>query len=173
MIAARFRAVPRRLLSLLLALIVPALAAAAETARVTRVVDGDTIQVQLAGVKEVVRLIGVDCPELHHPQRPVEAFAREAASFTRDAALGHKVKLEGGQGTRDRDRYGRLLRYVFLEDGTLLNEHIVSSGFGHVLTRYPFDRMEAFRKAERTAREKERGLWAPNDQPFTDAVPGN
>jgi micrococcal nuclease len=59
-----------------------------------------------------------------------------------------------------KDRYGRTLAYVFLDDGTLLNAEIIRQGYGHALTRYPFSRMEEFRRLERDAREQRRGLWA-------------
>jgi len=102
----------------------------------TRVVDGDTI---ILDGKERVRLIGVDTPETKHPKKPVQYFQRK-------------------------DKYGRTLAYVFLEDGTFLNAEIIKQGYGFAYTRYPFKYLEEFRKYEREARENKRGLWAPREE---------
>ncbi len=134
--------------------------AGTESGTVVRVVDGDTLVVQMSGHPEKVRLIGVDTPESVDPRRPVEAYGREAAAFTRRLADGKPVVLKPEAGTGDRDRYGRLLRYVFLPDGTLLNAEIIRQGFGHAYIKFPFARMEEFRALERSARDRRIGLWA-------------
>ena len=89
----------------------------------TRVVDGDTIIVRIEGKEERVRLIGVDTPETVHPKKSVEYFGKEASEFTRKMVEGKKVILE--YDWQRRDKYGRLLAYVYLEDGTLLNGEII------------------------------------------------
>lgn len=119
-----------------------------------RVIDGDTI---VLDGQERVRLIGVDTPETKHPRKPVERFGKEASAFTRRLVEGHRVRLEYDQARRD--RYGRTLAYVYLEDGTFLNAEIIRQGYGHAYTRFPFRHMEEFRSYERTAREGSRGLW--------------
>src|SRR5262245_43641315 len=129
--------------------------------RAKRVVDGDTLVLQTG---ERVRLIGVDTPETKRPNTPVEYFGREATEFTRRMVEGKRVRLEYDQanavrGHKDNTRQKRTLAYVFLEDGTLLNAEIIRQGYGHALTRYPFSRMEEFRRLEREAREQRRGLW--------------
>jgi micrococcal nuclease len=128
---------------------------------VQRVVDGDTL---VLGTGERVRLIGVDTPESKRPNTPVEYFAKEATAFTRRMVEGEQVRLEydpanAPRGHKDNTSQKRTLAYVFLEDGTLLNGEIIKQGYGHVLTRYPFSRMEEFRRFEREAREERRGLW--------------
>jgi micrococcal nuclease len=132
-----------------------------ETGTVLRVVDGDTLVVRIGGRAEKVRLIGVDTPESVDPRRPVQYYGREASEFTRRAAGGKRVTLLRETGTGDRDRYGRLLRYVVLPDGSLLNGEIIRQGYGHAYLRYPFARMEEFRALERQARDRHLGLWAP------------
>jgi micrococcal nuclease len=124
--------------------------------RCVRVVDGDTIVLDGG---EKVRLIGVDTPELHHPVKPVQYFAREARDFVYSQVQGRDVHLEFDQMRRD--RYGRTLAYVFLADGTLLNELIIERGYGFAYVKYPFrsDYMARFRAAEARARSTERGLW--------------
>lgn len=142
---------------LLLALLVPALAAARELRTCVRVVDGDTIVLEGG---ERVRLIGVDTPELHHPAKPVQYFAHEAKVRTVALAQGRRVGLEYDH--QRHDRYGRTLAYVFLPDGTLLNLRLIEEGYGFAYTKYPFrpDYMARFRSAERVARTQSRGLWA-------------
>ena len=78
-------------------------------------------KVEIAGHVETVRLIGVDTPETVHPQKPVEYFGKEASAFTKRMAEGKTVRLEDDPQCTNRDRYGRLLRYVYLPDGKLLN----------------------------------------------------
>ena len=129
---------------------------------VERVVDGDTLLLQSG---ERVRLIGVDTPESKHPKKPVEYFGKEASAFTRRVVEEKRVRLEFDQANAARghkDRYGRTLAYVFLEDGTLLNAKIIKQGYGHAYTEFPFSRMEEFRRLEREAREEQRGLWQQN-----------
>jgi len=118
----------------------------------TRVVDGDTI---ILDGYERVRLIGVDTPETKHPKKPVQYFGKEAYEFTRRMVEGKKVRLE--YDWQRKDKYGRTLAYVFLEDGTFLNAEIIKQGYGFAYTRYPFKYLEEFRKYEREARES--GRW--------------
>jgi micrococcal nuclease len=127
---------------------------AQDAVRVKRVVDGDTL---LLTNGEYVRLIDVDTPETKHPEKPIEYFGKDACQFTRGMVEGKEVRLEYDQ-TR-RDRYGRILPYVYLMDGTFLNAEIIKQGYGFAYTKYPFKYMEEFRGYEREAREKKRGLW--------------
>lgn len=126
-----------------------------QTFKCTRVVDGDTI---ILSTKERVRLIGVDTPETKHPSKPVEYFGKEASSFTRSMVEGKNVRLEYDQ--QRRDKYGRLLAYAYLMDGTFLNAEIIKQGYGNAFTRFPFKYMAEFRQYEKEAREAKRGLWA-------------
>ena len=123
--------------------------------RVIRVVDGDTLVLQN---DERVRLIGVDTPETKHPTKPVEPFGPEASLFTKHAVEGKTVRLKFDR--EKRDRYQRLLAYVYVGDWCL-NEEIIRAGYSECVTRYPFDRtMKArFKLAESEARNSRRGLW--------------
>ncbi len=131
-------------------------------ARVERIVDGDTIVVSFdpvtgLGTKEKLRLIGVDTPETVDPRKPVQFYGAEASRFVTDSLLGTTVRLAFEPTMRD--YFGRLLAYVFLEDGTCFNLAIIAEGYGFAYTKYPFMFMDDFRKAERSARESKRGLW--------------
>lgn len=119
-----------------------------------RVIDGDTIVLE---GNEKVRLIGVDTPETVHPNKPVEHFGKEASEFTKRMVEGKKVRLE--HDWQRKDKYGRTLAYVYLEDGTFLNLEIVKQGYGFAYTKYSFKFLEEFRQAEKEARKNNRGLW--------------
>lgn len=130
------------------------------SATVTRIVDGDTVVVELpGGDREKVRLIGVDTPESVAPRKPVERFSEEATAYAERRLLGRSVRLAFGPELRD--YYGRLLAYVFLDDGTCLNLAIVSDGYGFAYLKYPFPFQDEFSAAEREARSAGQGLWAP------------
>lgn len=144
---------------------------------VTRVIDGDTLVARCPELGEIrVRLIGTDTPETKHPNRPVEPFGKEASAFTTRVALGQSVRLDLDTlnlARKHRCRYGRVLAYVFVRqvDGVLfdLNAQIISQGYGYVYTRFPFTRMEEFRRLEQEARKARRGLWKATDSPADPA----
>lgn len=142
-------------------------AAAFDWIRVVRVVDGDTIVLQ-DGQK--VRLIGVDTPETVDPRKPVQYFGKEASEFTRTQLEGKPVRLE--YDWQKIDKYGRTLAYVYEEDGTLFNAKLISLGYGHAYTKYPFKQefMDQFRQLERDARENRRGLWANDSTAAPDSL---
>lgn len=127
---------------------------------VTEVSDGDTIKVNIAGVKETVRLIGIDTPETKDPRKPVQCFGRAASDEAKRMLNGKLVRLEGDPGSGDRDKYQRLLRFAYLEDGTFFNQYMVEQGFAFAYTIFPNGKLEQFRGWERQAREAKRGLWA-------------
>ncbi|MGQ9547393.1 MAG: thermonuclease family protein [Roseiflexus sp.] len=133
-----------------------------ERATVTNVADGDTIEVSLNGRTERVRLIGVDTPETSHPSRPVECFGREASAFTRELLRGQTVLLEDDPTQDNRDRFNRLLRFVWFPDGRLANYEIIAQGYGFEYTfRRPYRYQAEFKAAERAARDAQIGLWSP------------
>ena len=124
-----------------------------------RVVDGDTIYVQLADRVEKIRYIGVNTPEIHHPIKGEEPGGREAAAMNRRLVGGRPVRLE--LDVRSRDRYGRLLAYVWLGD-TMVNAELVRRGYAQVMTVPPNVRyQDLFVKLQREARDAGRGLWRP------------
>lgn len=128
--------------------------------QVTRAVDGDTLDVQQGGDKETVRLIGVDTPETHDPRKPVQCFGQAAAAHTRALTQGKAVRLAPDPEDSDRDKYGRLLRYVYLPDGTLINAELIKDGYGFAYVVFPFSKLDDFRQLETEARQDNRGLWA-------------
>jgi micrococcal nuclease len=132
---------------------------AAGEGRVVRVVDGDTIHVQLGATREKVRYIGVDTPETKHPVKGVQCYGRAASARNARLVAGERVRLVGDAEARD--RYGRLLAYVYrARDGAFVNAELVRGGFARPLTIPPNVR-HAARLADlaREARAKGLGLW--------------
>lgn len=120
-------------------------------------VDGDTIRVFIDGESVAVRMVGIDTPELHHPNKPVQAFAKEAKEHLEQLIGKQKVYL---QCIGKKDRYDRILAYVLLKDGTDLCLRQIADGFAYSFRKYPHDRLEEYNAAETAAREQQRGLWA-------------
>lgn len=128
--------------------------------RVTHVYDGDTILVDMDGALEKVRFIGVDTPETHDPDVDVQCYGPEATKYTSDLLLDEPVRLESDSTNSNRDRYERLLRYVYTDDGTLINKSLIEQGYAFAYTRFPFLKKDDFVVAETTAKNSARGLWA-------------
>ncbi|OHA19554.1 MAG: hypothetical protein A3C08_02625 [Candidatus Taylorbacteria bacterium RIFCSPHIGHO2_02_FULL_47_18] len=128
-----------------------------EKVRVVRVVDGDTINVEINSKVEPVRYIGIDTPETVDPRKPVQCFGIEASKKNKELVEGKMVRLE--KDITDRDKYNRLLRYVWLGD-ILINKALVEQGFATSYS-YPPDvkYQDLFVAAEKKAREDKLGLW--------------
>lgn len=121
--------------------------------------DGDTISVNMNSRTEIIRMIGIDTPESQRPNTPVQCFAKEATNFTKSLIGQNKVRLQADPLNTNRDRYDRLLRYVFLADGTLLQTKIISGGYGFSYTQFPYLRAIEFEAIENQAEKAKRGLW--------------
>jgi micrococcal nuclease len=139
-------------------------------AEVLRVVDGDTIEVSLDGVKEKIRLIGIDTPETVHPdaERNVP-YGKIASAFTKEKLDGQTVGLE--LDVQERDQYGRLLAYVWLGD-VMFNKLLVDEGHASVSTYPPNVKyVDVFTEAQKAARDAGRGQWGYAAEPEV-AAPG-
>jgi micrococcal nuclease len=131
----------------------------AVAAKVQRVVDGDTFIATVRGRRERVRVIGVDTPESVDPNRPDEPYGEEASNFAKHYLNGATVRLAGD--VEPRDRYGRMLAYVWLEDGTFWNALLAAEGYAQQLTIPPnVTYAGLFRRLVGEARRNNRGLWA-------------
>lgn len=130
-------------------------------AEVLRVIDGDTIEVSLNNKKESVRLIGIDAPETVDPRITVESFGKEASDKAKEILDGKTISLESDPTQGNRDKYGRLLRYIFINNLNF-NKFMISEGYVHEYTYQsnPYKYQLEFIAAEKQARENKIGLWA-------------
>lgn len=123
--------------------------------RVARVIDGDTIEIE-GGQK--IRYIGIDTPETVHPDKSLECFGLEASSKNKELVEGKEIELE--KDVSETDKYGRLLRYVYIGD-TFVNDFLVRQGYAHA-SSYPPDvkYQDQLRLAQQEAQANSRGLWS-------------
>ena len=147
---------------------------AGEAVRVLRVVDGDTIAVEINGQSQTVRYIGIDTPETVHPNRDVELMGPEASEFNKSLVEGQLVYLE--RDVSETDRFGRLLRYVWVDyqgERVMVNAELVRAGFALTST-YPPDVKydELFILLQSEARQAQRGLWSEEAQVPSSITPG-
>ena len=140
-----------------------------ESAFVKRVIDGDTY---LLHNGDKVRLLGVDTPEKYDSEKldedadrtgqdkkAIKKLGKLSSDYVKNLVEGKKVSLEKEPNYEDKDKYGRLLRYVYLEDSTLINAKIIQDGYGQVYEKYPVSKTDEFRKYQREARLQNKGLW--------------
>ena len=144
---------------------------------VVAVVDGDTLKVASQDAVETLRLIGMDTPETKDPRKPVQCFGAEAAAKAAELLSGRQVRLEADPTQGERDKYGRLLRYVWRADGLFFNEWMIRNGYAHEYTyATPYRYQADFRAAQHDAADHQRGLWNPatcagdTDQPALPAT---
>lgn len=123
-------------------------------------IDGDTIAVNMNDNIETIRMIGVDTPETHKPNTPVQCYGPQAAAYTKDLIGDSRVRLQADPLDTNRDRYGRLLRYVYLPDGRLVENELIKNGYGFAYTAFPFEKKVDFSAAMQAAQSAKAGLWA-------------
>ena len=134
---------------------------------VTKVVDGDTIDVNIDGKTTRVRFIGLDTPEVVDPRKTVQCFGKEASDEAKKILTGQSVRLETDPTQSTYDKYDRLLAYVYAPanvtpEGILVNKYMIAEGYGHEYTYdAPYKYQSEFKAAEKSARQAEKGLWAP------------
>lgn len=127
---------------------------ATSEARVLKVIDGDTIEID---DKKKIRYIGIDAPELHHPKKPVQCFGQEAMNKNKELVEGKIVRLE--KDISETDKYGRLLRYVYI-DNIFVNDYLIKNGYAATATFPPdIKYQDLFLKSQREALENNLGLW--------------
>jgi micrococcal nuclease len=129
-------------------------------AKVERVIDGDTLKINLNGRTETVRLLLIDTPETVHPNKPVEPFGKEASNFTKQTLpKGSSIQVELGIG--ERDKYGRLLAYVY-KNGKMINEQLLEKGLARVAYVYPPNtkHIDEFRDIQSKAQKQAIGIWS-------------
>lgn len=130
---------------------------------VTDVVDGDTLKINMAGTVETLRLIGIDTPETVDPRKPVQCFGTEASSRAKVLLSGQRVRIEADSTQDTRDKYGRLLVYVYRDDGLFFNKAMVADGYAYEYTYDKAYKYQAeFKTAQLAAQNTGKGLWSPS-----------
>jgi micrococcal nuclease len=115
------------------------------------------------GADEKVRLIGINTPETVDPRVPVQCFGKEAGERMKELADGKIVRLEYDETQNTRDIYSRLLAYVYLEDGEMLNRKMLAEGYAYEYSyMLPYKYQNEFRDHQSFAKSTSRGLWAPD-----------
>ena len=134
------------------------------TYQVLRVTDGDTIHINYNGKNKKVRLIGLDTPETKDPRKPIQCFGREATAKMTELAENKNIRLEFDKTQGERDKYGRLLAFVYSEDSKNLAYEMIRQGYGNEYTynSNPYKYQNEFKEVARKAREENKGLWAEN-----------
>ena len=148
----------------------PSNATEGETYVVQSVVDGDTIKVYYQGKLTSVRIIGINTPETVDPRKEVECFGQEASTFLKQKLTGKTVTLVADPSQTDRDKYDRLLRYVYL-NGEDVGLSIIKNGYGYEYTyNMPYQKQSDYKAAQTEAEKAKRGLWADNACAKTSSV---
>jgi len=129
--------------------------------KIVKVVDGDTIKVDIDGTTETVRLVGINSPETVDPRNPVECMGSQATLNMKTLVENQQVHLESDPTQSDRDRYGRLLRFVFLPDGRDVGKVQIAAGFAYesLYSSKPHRYRDAYVEAQSSAQHALRGLW--------------
>ena len=128
---------------------------------VTRIVDGDTLVALIDGKEEKIRMLGINAPESVDPRKKVECFGKEASAELHALLDGKSVELVADTAQDDRDKYGRLLRYIILADDTDINAMMIEEGFAYQYTyRLPYERQKEYKQFQIDAETSGKGLWA-------------
>jgi len=129
--------------------------------KVTKVVDGDTFDIRVDGQTAKVRMIGVDTPETVDPRKEVQCFGKEASDMTKKLILDQVVTLKTDPTQGISDKFGRLLAYVYRDDGLFVNQYLVENGYAHEYTyNIPYQKQDNFKTLAKKAREQKLGLWS-------------
>lgn len=129
--------------------------------RVVKVTDGDTLSVRIGKDISKVRVVGINTPESVDPRRPVQCFGREASDKAKQLLSGRSVWLEADPSQSERDAYGRLLAFVWIDETTDFGLQMIREGYALEYTyRLPYRYQTSYRSAERDARQAGVGLWA-------------
>lgn len=143
--------------------------------QVHKVVDGDTAEITINGQNKTVRFIGMDTPEVVDPRKTVQCFGREASNRAHELLDGKVVKLEYDNNVGEQDKYGRLLAYIVLPDGTNYNQKMIADGYAHEYTysNQAYKYQTKFKAAQMSAEVAQIGLWSPNTCGGNTTQPAN
>ena len=144
-----------------------------ETAKVSRVIDGDTVAVVLNGKRKKVRIIGIDTPETVDTRKSIQCFGKKASAIAKQKLTGETVLLEIDPTQGEKDKYGRLLRYIWTNNGKIdFGKFMITAGYAYEYTyKLPYKYQQEYKQAEKEARETKKGLWADDACPSATPKP--
>ncbi|HEY4503643.1 MAG TPA: thermonuclease family protein [Candidatus Paceibacterota bacterium] len=128
---------------------------------ITKVLDGDTFIIDISGHEVIIRLIGIDTPEIVDPRKPVQCYGKEASVKAEEILYGKDIYLEKEIAKGNYDQYGRVLAYAILPDGTSYNKYMIKNGFAREYTfnKEKYRYQEEFKDAQKLAKKNLVGLW--------------
>jgi|GEM_PF-1728812 len=131
--------------------------------KVTKVVDGDTVKAMVDGKEESIRIIGMDSPESVDPRKTVQCFGVEASSKANEFLSSKWIQLESDSSQGNRDKYNRLLRYVWFDKGTDFGRRMIEEGYAHEYTyNTPYSKQTQYKSTYKIAQNSKKGLWSPS-----------
>jgi micrococcal nuclease len=138
-----------------------------QEAQVVKVVDGDTVTVSIGGKNETIRIIGINTPETVDPRKPVECFGQKASEKAKEQLNGKTVQLEADATQGERDKYNRLLRFVWLDNGANdFGAMMIQEGYAYEYTySTPYTYQTKYKELQKEAEQNKKGLWADNACP--------
>lgn len=144
-----------------------------QEAKVVKVIDGDTVKVMFNDKTETIRFIGINSPETVDPRKPVECFGEKVSMVAKENLTGKTIWLETDPSQGDRDKYDRLLRYVWIDDATMdFGKVLITTGYAYEYTYdNPYKYQIAYRQAQEDAEQSKKGLWADNACPVSTPQP--
>ncbi len=135
-----------------------------ELYQVVSVMDGDTFRVRVGKRVITVRMLGIDTPETVDPRKPAQCYGLEASDESKRLLTGQSVRMKLNPNREERDRYNRYLAYVYLSDGTFMNEYLLENGFAREYTfGTPYVYQKEFKLIEKRVKESGKGLWGSCD----------
>lgn len=127
---------------------------------VTYVIDGDTFKVKIGWKEVTVRMLGIDTPETVDPRKPAQCYGKEASDESKKILIGQKVQMKLNPNREIKDKYGRYLVYVYLEDETFVNKYLLENGFAREYTfGKPYMMRDDFVATQNEAKQRGVGLW--------------
>ena len=127
---------------------------------VSKIVDGDTLDIKVGTQSVRVRMLGVDTPETVDPRKVVQCFGKISSDKTKELLLKHSVTLETDPTQGITDKYGRVLAYVYRDDGLFINKYLLENGYAHEYTyNIPYQKQSEFKELAKTAQTNKLGLW--------------
>lgn len=126
--------------------------------QVLSVIDGDTIKVKIGNEKKTIRVLGIDTPEKKGGLREEECFGNEASEYTKNLLKNQKVTLKKSKTGNQKDKYGRLLRYIYF-DNKDLGEDLIKNGYAESYKKFPHDKLNLYNGIEKEAKTLKKGMW--------------